>query len=88
MHEQTINDLAAEQGGRWRGNREVTVTGSRQEWQAPRISGSGPWASTDPLPTEPPTGYAIDDLPDMTTVDGLPPAAPEAEATQEEGTDQ
>jgi hypothetical protein len=71
MHEQTISDLATEQGGRWRGNREVTVTSARQEWAAPRISGSGPWASTDPLPTEPPTGECIDYVQSMETISGI-----------------
>jgi hypothetical protein len=37
----------------------------------PRIE-SGPWASGDPTGTEPPLGYRIDALPDMTTLDGSP----------------
>jgi hypothetical protein len=77
MHEQTVNDIATEQGGRWRGNRDVSVTGATPVWVPPTISGSGPWAVPDGAPTEPPTGYEIDSLPDMTTVDGLPPQPPE-----------
>jgi hypothetical protein len=72
MHEQCINDIATETGGRWRGNREVTVTGSRQEWQAPRISGSGPWAIPDPVPPEEPINFEADTaVLDQTTVSGI-----------------
>jgi hypothetical protein len=71
MHEQCINDIATETGGRWRGNREVTVTGSRPAWVPPTISGAGPWATPDPLPLEPPTGECIDAVPSMETVSGI-----------------
>jgi hypothetical protein len=76
MREQTIADIATETGGRWRGNRDVSVTGSAPSWVPPTISGAGPWAVPDNVPTEPPTGYEIDSLPDMTTLDGLPPLPP------------
>jgi hypothetical protein len=85
MHEQTIADVATELGGRWARNAEVHIVGARPEWQAPRISGAGPWAVPDGAPTEPPTGYEIDAVPDMTTLDGLPPLpAPDGTNSEEE----
>jgi hypothetical protein len=89
-HARAVHDAAEEQGGRFARNTEVRITVTAPTWQAPRISGSGPWAAgADPVPNEEPLGYEIDSLPDMSTVDGSPrEAMPTPEADAPEGTEQ
>jgi hypothetical protein len=73
MHARTLADLDQDYSdkGRWTGHDRPTVTGTRPTWQAPAISGSGPWATTDIVPPEEPLGYCVDEVPDLTTVSGI-----------------
>ena len=75
MFARAVHDAAEEQGGRWQRNTDVSVAGTGPIPHADKLA--GPEWSQDHVPAEPPLGYAIDDLPDMTTLDGLPPQAPE-----------
>jgi hypothetical protein len=84
MFERTVHEAAEEQGGRFARNTEISIAGTGPIPHAEKLT--GPEWSQDCVPPEPPTGYAIDDVPDMTTVDGLPP--PEATPETEEDTDQ
>jgi hypothetical protein len=71
MFERTVHDVAEEQGGRWKGNKEVHIVGTQPQWQPPRIGGTSPWAVPDGVPTEPPTGERVDWLPSMETISGM-----------------
>jgi hypothetical protein len=90
MHERQQAAIDEEYGakGRWTGHDRPSVTGS-PSWQPPRIGGAGPWAGPDPVPAEESLGFAVDELPDLTTVSGvdrqlLAPLPPEDEQPTEE----
>jgi hypothetical protein len=75
MFERTVHEAAEETGGRFARNTQVSIAGTSAIPHADKLA--APTWSHDVVPPEPPTGYEIDSLPDMTTLDGLPPAAPE-----------
>jgi hypothetical protein len=69
-HARAVHDAAQEQQGRWRGNKEVSVTGASPLPLHAGVLVAPTW-SHDPVPTEPPTGECIDWLPSLETVSGV-----------------
>jgi hypothetical protein len=52
-----------EAGGRFAAINPTTVTGATSAVKYPQLPSSSPWGGSQPEPgTEPPTGYAIDDM--------------------------
>jgi hypothetical protein len=53
---------AAEARGRFTAHEQSTVVGATPLPKYPQLPASSPWAGPDLVPTEPPLGYAIDEL--------------------------
>jgi hypothetical protein len=51
-----------ETGGRFAARGKPMMVGSEQMVRYPQLPASSPWAGPDPVPVEPPTGYAIDEM--------------------------
>jgi hypothetical protein len=73
MHERCQANIDEEYSakGRWAKHDRPVIVGTTPQWQAPAIGGAGPWATTDIVPPEPPTGERVDWIPSMETVSGI-----------------
>jgi hypothetical protein len=68
-HEQAVQDAGEASGGRFARNTEISIAGTSAIPHADKLA--APRWSHDCVPPEEPLGYAIDELPDQTTVSGI-----------------
>jgi hypothetical protein len=81
MFARAVSEAAEENGGRFARNTEVSIAGVSPIPHADKLA--APTWCTDVGPEEPPLGYEIDAVPDLTTVDGLPPLPPDTTTDEE-----
>jgi hypothetical protein len=77
FHRHAQSHANDEAGGRFAAVNPTTVTGATPIPSYPALP-SGPWSGSDPVPTEPPLGYSVDDMPGLENPTGVSVSPPVA----------